>query len=99
MAPKEIARFWKQREGAMNVLAAGDRLHNAGIRDGDEVTIDRSVTPQNGDIVLVWIDGNFRLGNLSVSDGQFAIRCGSEERRIVCRDDKEFFIEGVCRIG
>lgn len=99
MSPKEIARFWKPREGTLKVLAVGDVLRIAGIKDGDEAAIDRSVTPQDGDIVLSWIDGSFRLGSLSVTDGQIAILCGPEERRIVCSDDKEFWIEGVCSIG
>lgn len=92
-----MAPFWSPGDGTLTVVAAGDGLRAYGIRAGDKVTVDRSVQPEDGDIVLVWLDGCFQLGKLIDRNGEFAILCASDERRSVRSDEREFLIEGVCR--
>ena len=97
MSAAGIAPFWSPRDGMLTVVATGDGLRADGIRAGNKLTVDRAVQPADGDIVLVWLDGSFQLGKLIDRNGEFAILSASDERRPVRTDEREFFIEGVCR--
>jgi len=44
----------------------GDSMEGVGIYDGDEVLVDRSLTPGNGDVVIAVIDGDFTIKTLRV---------------------------------
>lgn len=39
----------------------GDSMINAGINEGDIVVIDRSIEPQNGDIIVAFFNGEYTL--------------------------------------
>ena len=41
--------------------AVGDSMKGCGIDDGDLLVIDKAISPQNGDIVVAYIDGEFTL--------------------------------------
>lgn len=41
--------------------AVGDSMKGCGIDDGDLLVIDKSIEPQEGDIVVAFIDGEFTL--------------------------------------
>lgn len=41
--------------------AVGDSMKDCGIDDGDLLVIDKSIDPQDGDIVVAYIDGEFTL--------------------------------------
>ncbi|MBP9779400.1 LexA family transcriptional regulator [Candidatus Gracilibacteria bacterium] len=43
------------------VKVKGDSMEDAGIRQGDIVILDRSLTPKNGDIVIASLDGDVTL--------------------------------------
>lgn len=43
------------------VRVAGDSMLDAGISDGDELIVDRSLTPQDGDVVVAVVDGEFTV--------------------------------------
>ena len=45
------------RPATFLVRVAGDRMLQKGLLDGDLAIVDRSLTPQNGDVVVVDIDG------------------------------------------
>ncbi len=40
---------------------SGDSMIDAGVNDGDILVIDKSLTPQNGDMAVCFIDGEFTL--------------------------------------
>ena len=44
----------------------GDSMLGCGIHDGDEVLVDRSITPRDGDIVIAVVDGDFTIKRLQV---------------------------------
>ncbi|WP_367404911.1 LexA family protein [Kocuria marina] len=42
----------------------GDSMQGVGIYDGDEVLVDRSLTPRDGDVVIAVVDGDFTIKTL-----------------------------------
>lgn len=49
------------------VRAAGDSMTGAGISNGDELLIDRSLAPRSGDVVVAVLDGELTLKRLDVT--------------------------------
>ena len=47
----------------------GDSMQDAGVNDGDILVIDKSLTPQNGDMAVCFIDGEFTLKYVKISRG------------------------------
>ena len=47
--------------------ALGDSMIQAGIEEGDILVIDRALDPQNGDIVIAHINGEFTVKYLDIS--------------------------------
>ena len=43
------------------VRVQGDSMVGAGINDGDLLVVDRSIRPQNGDIIIASVDGEFTV--------------------------------------
>ena len=46
------------------VRASGESMEGSGIFDGDELIVDRSLSPADGDVVLAVIDGEFTVKHL-----------------------------------
>ena len=44
----------------------GDSMEGIGIYHGDEVLVDRSLTPRHGDVVIAVLDGDFTIKTLHV---------------------------------
>lgn len=53
---------------------SGDSMEGAGICDGDEVLVDRSVTPRDGDVVIAVMDGEFTIKRLHLQAGRVVLR-------------------------
>jgi len=49
------------------VRAVGESMKNAGIKSGDIMLVDKSLTPKNRSIVLAVIDGEFTIKRVNVS--------------------------------
>ena len=49
------------------VRVAGDSMQNAGISSGDEVIVDRSLTPRDGNVVIAVLDGELTIKRLRLS--------------------------------
>lgn len=47
----------------------GDSMRDAGIEDGDLLVIDRSLEPKNGKIAVCYLDGEFTLKRIKLSQG------------------------------
>ncbi|WP_159600838.1 LexA family protein [Agromyces humi] len=57
------------------VRVAGDSMIGAGIYDGDEVIVDRSLTAGDGSVVIAVLDGELTLKRIHVRrDGRVALR-------------------------
>ena len=52
---------------------SGDSMMRSGIFDGDEIVVDCSVRPREGDVVVVTIDGEMTVKRFSVRDGQVVL--------------------------
>ena len=48
--------------------ASGDSMKDCGIDDGDLLVIDKALEPQDGDIVVAFIDGEFTLKTVRFDD-------------------------------
>lgn len=57
----------KHPEATFYGRVKGDSMEDAGICDGDIAVIDRSVEPQNGDIVVGYINNEFTIKRLDLS--------------------------------
>ncbi|MFK0085549.1 LexA family protein [Glutamicibacter sp. NPDC090743] len=49
------------------VRVSGHSMEQAGISDGDELIVDRSIEPREGNIVLAIIDGEITVKRLSIT--------------------------------
>lgn len=58
----------------------GDSMIDAGVNEGDVLVIDRSLEPQNGDMVVCYVDGEFALKHLRFSSAEGTD--GKSERKI-----------------
>lgn len=50
--------------------ASGDSMKDCGIDDGDLLVIDKALEPQDGDIVVAFIDGEFTLKTVRFDDNE-----------------------------
>ena len=77
----------------------GDSMEGAGICDGDIAVIDRSVEPQNGDIVVGYINGEFTIKFLDLkhkTDGYIELRPANKKYDpIRVEEYDEFEVWGV----
>ena len=55
----------------------GESMVDAGLRDGDLVLIDRSLSPRPGSMVLAWVDDGFTVKTLHRRDGRFWLRAAN----------------------
>lgn len=46
--------------------ASGNSMNDAGLKDGDLLVVDKSVTPEHGDIVIAAVDGEFTVKQLQL---------------------------------
>jgi len=49
------------------VRVAGDSMERAGISDGDEVIVDRSLTPRDGNVIVAVLDGELTIKRLQLN--------------------------------
>lgn len=61
-----------QDQAATYILrVSGSSMVDAGIADGDEIIVDRSIEPRNGSVVVASIDGEFTVKRFHIdSQGQ-----------------------------
>lgn len=77
----------------------GLSMIEAGIDEGDILVVDRSLEPRHNDIVVAWIEGEFTLKYLDLSqtvNGLIILRPGNSDfPEIKIRTDEDFQIWGV----
>lgn len=74
--------------------ASGDSMVGCGILDGDILIIDRSLTPENGDIVIAAIDGELTCKFLDLKQNQL-VSANSKYPPIKLNEEVELLIEGI----
>jgi DNA polymerase V len=68
----------------------------AGIQSGDVILIDRSLTPQKGNIVLAVLDGEFTVKRVDVQDDKlFLIPENPRLQPIEVGEESNFLVWGV----
>lgn len=78
--------------------AVGDSMQDFGIDSGDLLIIDKALEPQEGDIVVAYIDGEFTLKRVSISkeDKCVWLMPGNENySSIKVTEENDFLIWGV----
>jgi len=57
----------------------GDALASMGIRDGDELLVDRALDPAPGRVLVVVVDAERRLGRFDIIDGKAVLATDTEQ--------------------
>lgn len=73
---------------------AGDSMQDAGICEGDIAVIDRSVEPQDGDVIVAYINGEFTIKFLDVThrkDGYIELRPANKKYSPIRIDENDSF--------
>ncbi len=76
----------------------GDSMRDAGIGDGDLIVIDKGLDPQDGDIVVAFIDGEFTLKRIKIDKSRECLWLMPENERykpIKVTEDNDFKIWGI----
>lgn len=58
---------------------SGDALASMGIRDGDELLVDRALDPAPGRVLVVVLEAERRLGRFDIVDGQAVLTTDHEQ--------------------
>ena len=73
---------------------AGDSMQDAGICEGDIAVIDRSVEPQDGDVIVAYINGEFTIKFLDLThrkDGFIELRPANKKYSPIRIDENDSF--------
>lgn len=62
------------RAATFIVRASGRSMTGAGINDGDELLVDRSIDPRDGDVIVAVLDGELVVKRLEVTTGGVILR-------------------------
>lgn len=74
----------------------GDSMINAGIYNGDLLIIDKSLTPKTGDVAVCFIDGEFTIKYIKISNNNvLLIPANPEFPTITVNENNEFMIWGI----
>ncbi|MBO4303888.1 MAG: translesion error-prone DNA polymerase V autoproteolytic subunit [Lentisphaeria bacterium] len=78
------------------VRAAGDSMTGAGIREGDILVVDRSISPRSGQIVIACVENEFTVKYLqSDEQGVRLLPANKKYPPILFRDGMELKVFGV----
>lgn len=78
------------------VRVSGQSMIDAGIHENDILIVDRSITPANGKIVVVAMDGQLTVKRLNKKNGQlFLIPENKEFEPIEVKEGSEIHIWGI----
>lgn len=80
------------------VRITGNSMINEGIHDNDLIIVDRSLTPQDGKIVVVAIDGEITVKKLRLKNGSMQLLPGNPDfPPIEVRPENSIVIWGVVK--
>ena len=78
--------------------AVGESMKDCGIDDGDLLVIDKAIDPQEGDIVVAYIDGEFTLKRVKFDtkgDCLWLMPANKDYTPIKVTEDNNFIVWGV----
>lgn len=74
----------------------GESMLDFGIGPGDTLVVDRSISPDHGDVVMVLWEGGYMVKQLWLKAGGVQLRSGNAEHRpIIVPPDVELLVWGV----
>lgn len=86
----------KNEEATFYARVAGESMQGAGLDDGDLLVIDRSKEPQNNNIAVCFIDGEFTVKRLKVeAECIYLMPENSKYKPIRVTEENELIIWGV----
>lgn len=76
---------------------SGDSMAEEGITDGDILVIDKSLTPEEGDLAVCCLDGEFTLKRIHFTKGNrlYLMPSNRKYRPIEVTPDNQFMVWGV----
>jgi DNA polymerase V len=78
------------------VRVKGESMHDAGIRSGDTLIVDKSVTPKDRQIVVAMIDGEFTVKRFRKLNGRIVLEAANFTfKPIEVGEDQELTIWGA----
>ena len=69
----------RDRTSTFIVRVSGESMSGAGISDGDELVVDRSLTPTHGSVVIAILDGELTVKRLELNRGGVVLRAENPE--------------------
>ncbi|RUM90663.1 MAG: DNA polymerase V [Thiomicrospira sp.] len=86
----------QNKQATFLLTVQGDSMKKAGIQDGDILVVDRSLTPQDGKIVIAALDGELTVKTLSIkSTGTWLVPENDNYPPIPVREESDIVIWGV----
>jgi|TARA_B100000767_G_scaffold5775_1_gene5550 DNA polymerase V len=86
----------KNAEATFYARVAGESMQGAGLDDGDLLVIDRSKDPQDNNIAVCFIDGEFTVKRLKIeADCMYLMPENSKYKPIRVTEENELIIWGV----
>lgn len=86
----------QNKQATFLLTVQGDSMKKAGIHDGDILVVDRSLTPQDGKIVIAALDGELTVKTLSIkSTGTWLVPENDNYPPIPVREESDIVIWGV----
>jgi len=83
-------------EATFYVRVTGDSMHDAGIRAGDILVVDRAETPTDRTIIVALLNGEFTVKQLSLQNDQIALLpANTRYQPIPITEEMEFQVWGV----
>ncbi len=74
----------------------GDSMIDANVHDGDILVIDKSLDPQNGDMAVCYIDGEFTIKYIKIEkDVIWLVPANEEYKPIKVTIENDFLIWGI----
>ena len=78
------------------VKVKGDSMVGSGITTGDILIVDRSLSPQNQNVILAILNGNFIVKKLLISNNDFYLLSDNKyANQIKINSEMEFYVWGV----
>lgn len=76
---------------------SGDSMSEEGIDDGDLLIVDKSLQPEDGDLAVCCVDGEFTLKRLKLTRGNrlFLMPSNRKYKPIEITEDNDFMVWGI----
>ena len=86
----------KNKDSTFYARVSGQSMIGAGLDDNDLLVIDRSLQPENNKIAVCFLDGEFTVKRLRVSDGEVWLQPENPDYTIInITADNTFLIWGI----